>query len=183
HDRPQRADSDAYVTAEWFLTLLQKLETLPKETIFELYQLSKQLKSDLHYIFDKAYRDSVERDDQFTDLHKYKGIRYKKAVKTEHIDEQHEKFSLEQISDMLRKGFQDEFELREGQEEMVSDVYHSLHNGDISLIEAEIGFGKTISYILPAAVFSINEGKPVVISAHTISQQHHILNVEVPRVE
>jgi len=181
HENPHRADSDAFVTAEWFLTLLQKIKTLPKETVQDLYQLSKSLKSDLHILFHEALHDQSNIQEQ--DLLNYRGIRYKKPINFYKNEQVNTNISLASITQLLEKGFQSEFELRDGQEEMVLDVYYSLKNGDISLIEAEIGFGKTISYTLPAAIYSINHQKPVIISANTISQQHHILNIEVPRVE
>lgn len=52
HERPHQADSDAYVTAELLLILLNRLWQLPNITLHQLLKLSGGLKSDVALLLD-----------------------------------------------------------------------------------------------------------------------------------
>lgn len=65
HIDPHRALSDAYVTASLFLSLKQKLDSLPYETIGHLLQLEKKLKSDLYeLLFARSEELAFSTDEQ-----------------------------------------------------------------------------------------------------------------------
>lgn len=75
------------------------------------------------------------------------------------------------------------FEPRQGQLEMAEAVDGALsaerseyQDGEILLIEAETGIGKTLAYLLPAVI----SGKRIVVSTATINLQDQILKKEVP---
>ncbi|MBK9501014.1 MAG: helicase [Leptospiraceae bacterium] len=50
------------------------------------------------------------------------------------------------------------------------------------LVEAGTGVGKSLAYLLPAAVFSLENGIPVVISTETIALQNQLIAKDVPLV-
>src|SRR5699024_6010706 len=72
HADPHRALSDAFVTAELFLKIQQKIEQLPYETIHHLLHLQKGLKSDIFHILqenDEAKAFSLDTPDHIATFH------------------------------------------------------------------------------------------------------------------
>lgn len=186
HDRPHQADSDALVTAEWFLTLLEKAKNLPASTIYQLKRLSKEVNTDLYMIFNQIYikkLNTIENLDP--SLEEYRGIILKQTQSQSFQNKQDYQFpdSPEEIKKLLQVGYGAGFEKRKEQSDMIQLIHQSLESGELVLIEAEPGFGKTISFLLPAAIHSINKNKPVVIATHTIQGQHQIIEQEVPRLQ
>ena len=57
-----------------------------------------------------------------------------------------------------------------------------LHNKSEIVAEVPTGIGKTIAYLLPAAIHSIETGKPVVISTFTNHLVDKILDEELNRL-
>lgn len=68
------------------------------------------------------------------------------------------------------------FEYRSGQEEMAEAVLDILGQGGKLLVEAGTGIGKTLAYLIPAAL----SGRKVLISTGTKNLQDQILSKEVP---
>lgn len=186
HDRPHQADSDALVTAEWFLTLVDKALQLPIETLNQLKKLSFSLKNNLFEFFELlCYWKHEVKEQNRDDLEIFNGIALKKwqpqsLVKVYSAPITSEKTEMSQL---LERGYGQSYERRLGQLEMADTVSKALKEGDIAFIEAEPGFGKTVSYLLPAALTAIEEKMPVVVSVHTIQKQNEISEREIPHVE
>ncbi len=72
-----------------------------------------------------------------------------------------------------------EFERRPGQARMAEHVARTLDGGGTALIEAGTGTGKSLAYLLPAAM----SGKKVVISTGTKALQDQLLRHDVPLVQ
>lgn len=71
------------------------------------------------------------------------------------------------------------YEERVGQREMALAVYDSLHDGHPLIVEAGTGTGKTLAYLLAAAL----AGKKTVVSTGTRALQDQILLSDVPRLQ
>lgn len=92
-------------------------------------------------------------------------------------------------SDGLLAGKLPGFEIRTGQLQMAEAVNKLLSEsdyengkevgGNLLLVEAETGIGKTLGYLIPAVI----TGKRVVVSTATINLQDQILQKEVPLIE
>lgn len=76
----------------------------------------------------------------------------------------------------------DGFEARAGQVAMAQLVLDALVNGEQRLIEAGTGIGKSLAYLLPAALWSRANGERVLISTHTLALQEQLLEQEIPRL-
>ena len=74
------------------------------------------------------------------------------------------------------------FEERPQQSDMAAIVKKSLETEGRFLIEAGTGVGKSLAYLLPAALFALKSGKHVVISTNTIALQEQIINKDLPAV-
>ena len=72
------------------------------------------------------------------------------------------------------------YEYRPQQIEMLREVTRSLSEGRHLLVEAGTGTGKSMAYLLPAALWALKNGQRVVISTNTINLQDQLINKDIP---
>ena len=72
------------------------------------------------------------------------------------------------------------YEYRPQQIEMLRSVTKSLSEGRHLLVEAGTGTGKSMAYLLPAALWALKNGLRVVISTNTINLQDQLINKDIP---
>jgi DNA polymerase-3 subunit epsilon/ATP-dependent DNA helicase DinG len=72
------------------------------------------------------------------------------------------------------------FEHRPGQVAMMKEVAGALNGRRHAIIEAGTGIGKSIAYLLPAMVFAVRNGRPVVVSTNTINLQEQLTGKDIP---
>ncbi|KKK37623.1 ATP-dependent DNA helicase DinG [Mesobacillus campisalis] len=186
HDRPHQADSDAYVTAELLLILLEKLETFPYATLKNLCKLSASLKSDIYMLLEEVLLRKERAIEELPPwLEVYRGIALKREQMQAASDEsgdfdypQDDK-QKQQLLEKVLPGF----EMRKGQMEMMDEVFQALNNDQHVLIEAGTGIGKTLGYLVPAGFFSKMSGEKVVVSTFTTQLQHQLLANDLPRLQ
>ncbi|MFD1928165.1 ATP-dependent DNA helicase DinG [Sporosarcina siberiensis] len=161
-----RADDDAEATAHLFLACNRKLEMLPEDTLNLLHRRSFYLKSDLSTLFHESLKQS--RKNRPIDISSFRGIPYRKIKVLE--DRNFEPLDYPVADDLkvvlLEKGFP-EFERREPQFRFMDTVWKTFDEQSEVVVEVPTGIGKTMAYLLPAAIRSIETGKPVVISTFT----------------
>ena len=75
------------------------------------------------------------------------------------------------------------FETRPGQIEMATAVTNALNRDQSLMVEAGTGTGKSMAYLLPAALHAINRGERVVISTDTRALQEQLYHKDVPDVQ
>lgn len=75
------------------------------------------------------------------------------------------------------------FERRAGQIAMAAQVLHAFNTGDYLLIEAGTGTGKSLAYLLPAALFALANRSRVVIATNTIALQDQLVQKDIPQVQ
>jgi ATP-dependent DNA helicase DinG len=187
HDRPHQADSDAQVTAELFLILLENLTALPIITLQQLSQLAGGLKSDLQQLIDEIIVEKNPTSGTVpATIEIYQTLALKKQLNdTKSIADQGD-FSYpasEQEKITIVSQGVTAFEKRVGQFQMMDGVYQSFENEQHALIEAGTGVGKSLGYLLPAAYFAKEKSLPVVVSTHTTQLQEQILYKEIPQLE
>ena len=83
----------------------------------------------------------------------------------------------------LSRQMGDAFEIRAGQIDMAMSVRNALNTGDHLLIEAGTGTGKSLAYLLPAALWSIRNQRRVVVATNTIALQDQLLDKDLPQVQ
>ncbi|CAM4057951.1 ATP-dependent DNA helicase DinG [Mesobacillus thioparans] len=184
HDRPHQADSDAQVTAELLLIMLDAVKSLPVVTIRELAKLSEGLKSDLHLIFDDTLNIKESRIEHLPEhLEVFRGIAIRKRPIIENTGSKPIEYpeTQEEKKALLQKAFSD-YEIRQGQFELMDLVYDSFRKSGHALVEAGTGVGKTLGYLIPAAVFSLESNQRVVISTYTTQLQEQLLTNDVPKL-
>lgn len=73
----------------------------------------------------------------------------------------------------------DQFEHRTEQLEMARDVAETLQNGGTLIVEAGTGTGKSLAYLVPAALWALKTGSTVIVSTHTINLQQQLEHKDV----
>ncbi len=79
-------------------------------------------------------------------------------------------------------GFLSGYESRIQQQEMMRAVIEAFNSKHISLIEAGTGTGKSLAYLIPAAVKAAGDNQPVVIATKTINLQQQLIEKDIPLV-
>ena len=74
------------------------------------------------------------------------------------------------------------YEHRGEQIEMAAAVADALLHKEHLLVAAGTGVGKTVAYLAPAVIHA-TDGKPVVVSTHTINLQAQLVNKDIPLME
>ncbi|MFZ0531903.1 MAG: helicase C-terminal domain-containing protein [Anaerolineales bacterium] len=72
------------------------------------------------------------------------------------------------------------YEYRPQQIEMLRAVTRALSENRHLLVEAGTGIGKSMAYLLPAALWALKNGQRVVISTNTINLQDQLINKDIP---
>ena len=73
-----------------------------------------------------------------------------------------------------------QFEERPQQAEMAEAVARAIAGGGQWLIEAGTGVGKSLAYLIPAALHAVRNGKRVIVSTNTIGLQEQLIGQDVP---
>jgi DNA polymerase-3 subunit epsilon/ATP-dependent DNA helicase DinG len=72
------------------------------------------------------------------------------------------------------------YEYRPQQVEMLRSVTKALSDNRHLLVEAGTGTGKSMAYLLPAALWALKNGHRVVVSTNTINLQDQLINKDIP---
>ena len=75
------------------------------------------------------------------------------------------------------------FEHRPEQEEMLDAVTGAIYNQHHLVIEGGTGVGKSLAYLLPAALFAVSKGQRVVVSTNTINLQEQLMGKDIPALQ
>ena len=75
------------------------------------------------------------------------------------------------------------FEHRPEQEEMLDTVTDAIFNQHHLAVEGGTGVGKSLAYLLPAALFAVSQGQRVVISTNTINLQEQLIGKDIPALK
>ncbi|GKV67973.1 putative ATP-dependent helicase DinG [Sporosarcina sp. NCCP-2716] len=177
-----RADDDAKAAAYLLLRCIEKVEQLPERTISLLHKRSFTLKSDISVLFHLALngRRSRTADDH---LPRFRGIPYRRAGLLVRPENRHPAFpDSREAKDSLLRSTYASYETRASQLEFMDTAWDSLQRGTEVMVEVPTGMGKTISYLLPAAVHAIQQSRPVIVSTYTNHLADKIIGEEASAV-
>ncbi|MBO0586557.1 ATP-dependent DNA helicase DinG [Sporosarcina sp. E16_8] len=174
-----RADDDAEATAKLFLICMAKLHTLPEDTLNLLHRRSFRLKSDLSTLFYEALKMARTKKTS-ANYSFFRGIPYRNMPITgdNHFDHPAYPVGNQEKTVQLKKAYPD-FERRESQFGFMDTVWQAMSGQSEIIAEVPTGIGKTMAYLLPAAIHSIAAGKPVVISTYTNHLADKIMDEEL----
>lgn len=75
------------------------------------------------------------------------------------------------------------FEFRPGQLQMAYLTLEAFNERKHVVIEAGTGSGKSLAYLVPAALWATGKGEKVVVATHTINLQEQLITKDIPIVE
>ncbi|MFS0656557.1 ATP-dependent DNA helicase DinG [Bacillus sp. 179-C3.3 HS] len=180
HDHPHRADSDAEVTAMLLLTLFNKLKNTPPHVIKQLRRLSQYLLSDIGLLLKQFELDPMMEWPSVMEVGSFaiKHVTNHTTDTTDSIDVDDEQL-FEKVKEKLPDTLNG-YEVRKGQLTMMNKVRDVFQERAYALIEAAPGIGKTLAYLIPAAIEAKKSGKPVIVSTYSILLQQQMLDRDVP---
>ncbi len=192
-DRSHRALDDARSARDVFLSLMPELARLDPALLSEFRRLSRESGWNI-----AALLDAAEESVQFSltsptttaiggvDSHELRS-RLSRPPPIRPLDERLD-IDPELITDALSVGsdFSDavtNFEERPEQIEMSAAIAEAINHGGRLMVEAGTGVGKSLAYLLPAALYATKNGQRVVVSTNTINLQEQLVNKDLPMVK
>lgn len=76
-----------------------------------------------------------------------------------------------------------QYEEREQQADMMEAVSRTMQTADHLIVEAGTGTGKSLGYLIPAALHAVSRGEHVVISTATIALQDQLIEKDIPALK
>lgn len=171
-----RADEDATTTAKLMIKAFEKFENLPLDTQKQLYYLSKDLKYDLYNILFEMVRNNQSKplDEKFG---QFEQIIYRKQVDLKGPVTRFDG-SLKTLYTKAIKALGMTY--RPQQLYLSEIILDQLMHSDKAMIEAPLGSGKSLAYLLAALMYNIETGRHVMISTNTKLLQSQLLEKDIP---
>ncbi|HUE97653.1 MAG TPA: helicase C-terminal domain-containing protein [Anaerolineales bacterium] len=186
-----RALDDARVTMAAFNRLFEIARELSLEVIAEIVRLSEPIEWDAAWLFQEVLRSRAKEGIQA------KKIRKKDADAALRFDEsrypplanpeQPVPLDAEEVASALEYGgpfsrYFNSFEQRPEQVDMLRAVSNALSYGNHLMVEAGTGVGKSFAYLVPAALFALQNNMRVVVSTNTINLQDQLIQRDLPNL-
>jgi predicted DnaQ family exonuclease/DinG family helicase len=191
HPEDHRALNDAIVAAKVFTHLLGLIDTLDLRQLTEIARLTQRIAFPMRDLFEDALRartknafveaarlatqapDSRPASSEITPLKPTGDLR------PLDLDEVGSFFAPE---GPLGRSFPG-YEPREPQAAMARAVAAAFNQSDPVLVEAGTGTGKSMAYLVPAAMHAVRRGERVVISTNTINLQDQLFFKDIPDLQ
>jgi ATP-dependent DNA helicase DinG len=191
HTNPHRALDDAQATREVFVSLLHRAAELDPGLLSHITNLSNRsrwaMASLLYGMDGKIDKGNGASAFGLTGLNlEYLSTRLGRPERRRfdnelsHLDEK-KITNLLDANGPFSKTFAG-FEHRPEQLEMLTKVTEALYQGHHLVVEGGTGVGKSMAYLLPAAIFAASKGQRVVISTNTINLQEQLMRKDIPAV-
>ncbi len=185
-----RALDDARVTHALFLQLYEKALSLPLDLVAEFVRLSEPFDWGASWIFTQILRARVRQPIQgrrvaplFQRMPRF--VPEDQMVYPGLPPEQITPLDEDEIAAILELGglfshYFPEYEYRPQQVDMLRAVTRALSTGSHLLVEAGTGTGKSFAYLIPAALWAVQNRTRVVISTNTINLQDQLIQKDIP---
>lgn len=191
-----RALEDARLTHRLFLALFERACQLPEPILEEIVRHAARLPWPPRRFFEEALR-TVQRG-RFTDQSigaqlRAKGLASPEAYLTPppvwtrplRPRPNPQPLDPEALGRLLEPGgalsrIFPEYEHRPQQVTMLRAIAEAFNEGKHWIIEAGTGVGKSLAYLIPAALWAMRNGERVVISTNTINLQEQLLQKDIP---
>ena len=194
HDRPHRALDDAIAAKMLFLNLLEDAAKFDSMTLTAMQRLAQASNWSLGYLLNglaanpRATSAASGDDDSTIGINGLDMQRISRRLHAGGVLRERETVTpigADMVASMFSEGGAlsqalEGFEARSEQVQMAQAVTEAINDGERIVIEAGTGVGKSLAYLLPAALYALANGKRVVISTNTINLQEQLLQKDVP---
>jgi ATP-dependent DNA helicase DinG len=184
-----RALDDARVTHAVFVELYQRALNLPLDLLAEIVRMGEPLDWDGNWIFSLALREKAR---QGITARKTPAGSYPAYFTTPNglyppltPNQQTVPLDIDEVAALLEYGgpfsqYFSSYEHRVQQVEMLRAVTTALSQGNHLLVEAGTGTGKSFAYLVPAALWAMQNNARVIISTNTINLQDQLIQKDIP---
>lgn len=185
-----RGLDDAYATRGIFLRLLERAKALPLGLLAEIVRLSEAVEWGGAWPFRQALRarsSEIVPAPQTRQI--FQGPLFQegplKPLPSLSPLENPLPLDVEEVASTLEHGGAfarhfPHFEFRPQQVAMLRAVAQAISENRHLLVEAGTGTGKSMAYLIPAALWAIQNNTRVVISTNTINLQDQLINKDIP---
>ncbi len=185
-----RALDDAQATRGVYLRLMEEATDLPLNLLAEIVRLSEPVDWAGHWSFRRVLRARTKEVVSAKQVrHAYDGPLF--AERTGPFPtplqplENPIPIDTDEVASILEHGGEfsqhfPDYEYRPQQVAMLRGVAQAISEGRHLLVEAGTGTGKSMAYLIPAALWAIQNDKRVVISTNTINLQDQLINKDIP---
>lgn len=184
-----RALDDVYLTHRLYLRLLEMAKELPLQILTEIVRLGDNVPDWKGYgLFFEALRDRsgeiAPPPNKYFFLPWLERFAPPESPPLEPLDPP-QPLDPEEVVGILQHGgefsrYFEQYEHRPEQVEMLRAVTRAFSEGRHLLVEAGTGVGKSFAYLIPAALWALQNGERVVISTNTINLQEQLINKDIP---
>ena len=177
NESAHRALGDAMATAKLLIAIEKQLDALPVAARQDILKLCEG--------DDSPAGELLRRKcGQVGESAEYAGDKRQEKAPQREVDEDY-CIDLDQISTLIGPDSAfperiDGFEERPQQLKMALAVARTFNANGRLLVEAGTGTGKSLAYLLPAALYSQGSGGQVAVSTHTRNLQEQLLNKDIP---
>jgi DNA polymerase-3 subunit epsilon/ATP-dependent DNA helicase DinG len=205
HTEAHRALADADVARQVFLHMLRRIEALDINDLSEINRITAKMNWPLRDLFTEIERQKAknffvettddreqETEVESTDIFASAGTAKAKAQSSDVAPLKptgnDEPLTLEQVrrffspQGAMGSAFQG-YEQRPQQVEMSEAIAMAFNQGDAVMVEAGTGVGKSMAYLVPAAMFAAKRGERVVVSTNTINLQDQLFFKDIPDLQ
>jgi len=188
-----RALDDARVTHAAYVRLLDMAKELPLETLQEIVELGNFVDWDAGWAFEQALQARAKegikpKATRGASAPKPKFDSAKKNFPPIERNEEPAPLDPEEAASVLEYGgpfaqYFEAYEHRPEQVDMLKAVTTALSNGNHLMVEAGTGVGKSFAYLVPAAMFAVQNNTRVVVSTNTINLQDQLIKKDIPDLQ
>ena len=182
-----RALSDSKFTLEVFLLLSEKYKNLDNKLQTAICNIISGKDNELFFLFNSVLNETdpnLKNNIFFSPMEIIPKHNIKEKTKGNYFnygdDVLQEIFSSN--SEILNKVLSN-FSYREQQLDMSKVISDCIKNQHSAALEAGTGVGKSLAYLLPAAIFALKTGKRVLVSTNTINLQDQLYLKDLPLVK
>jgi len=184
--RAHRAFDDALATGHLYWRLWDMVCRLPTGLVAEIIGASSGVTWHLREVFQAALAAGIQNQGM-TRAREPFAAESLKAPALDIAQAGHKPLSSAAVNQVFGEGGElaschSAYEMREQQLQMAHEVTRAFNEGEHLMIEAGTGTGKSIAYLVPAALWAVSNGQRVTVSTNTINLQEQLLQKDLPLV-
>ena len=190
-ENAHRALDDARAAGLLYYMMWDKLLKLPLDLLMEINVAGQDLAWEARFVFDAALRERQAAGETLGGVQRNlagpfqpdeRERRPLKRVENTHVLDEDNVSAALQSGGPLANNLP-AYEFRDQQLRMARAIAQSFSSGQHTMLEAGTGTGKSVGYLVPAALWSTLNNERVVIATNTINLQDQLIGKDVPALQ
>jgi DNA polymerase-3 subunit epsilon/ATP-dependent DNA helicase DinG len=182
-----RALNDARAAALLYWKLWEKLLGLPQSLILEIVTAAQSFEWNIRPVFEAAYQQTFSSHVNSLSSVAQPSLATQQTESNQSV-EAPAAINLEKVRQIFKSSSKlgqslPSYEARPQQLEMALKIAEAFNTSQHLMAEAGTGIGKSLAYLVPAALWSLATRNRVVISTNTINLQEQLLAKDIPSLQ